>query len=209
MPTCLDCGLIIMKGDPYCSHCGAHLSWSEDYSSQGDSQNPTPTDFYNSSEEAMEDERRHQKLLKKISELYKVELEDIDIKDGYIEYIFMRNNPYYTLKMVATDQYGATIGIKPNSIEFDYSKLKENYDFKKLTKDLDIKKITTNLYRDVIHVHTEDKCYLVDMENKRLIEEEPTVKETEKYCPKCNKIYADLEYKYCAICKTELKTRQK
>ena len=32
MPTCPDCGSIIMKGDPYCSHCGAHLSWSDDSS---------------------------------------------------------------------------------------------------------------------------------------------------------------------------------
>lgn len=28
MPTCLDCGSIVMEGDPYCTHCGAHLSWS-------------------------------------------------------------------------------------------------------------------------------------------------------------------------------------
>ena len=28
MPTCPDCGSIIMEGDPYCTHCGAHLSWS-------------------------------------------------------------------------------------------------------------------------------------------------------------------------------------
>ena len=30
MPTCPDCGSIIMKGDPYCSHCGAHLTWSDE-----------------------------------------------------------------------------------------------------------------------------------------------------------------------------------
>ena len=27
MPTCPDCGSVIMEGDPYCSHCGAHLQW--------------------------------------------------------------------------------------------------------------------------------------------------------------------------------------
>ena len=27
MNTCPDCGSMIMEGDPYCSHCGAHLSW--------------------------------------------------------------------------------------------------------------------------------------------------------------------------------------
>lgn len=210
MPTCPDCGSIIMEGDPYCSHCGAHLSWNEDYSPQRNPQIPNPPpDFYDPLEEAMERERRHQELLKKISERYKVKLEDLDIKDGYTEYIFLRKTPYYTLKMVATDQYGLTIGMKQDSLEFDYTKLKENDDFKKLTKDLDIKKISTNIYKDEIHIYTEDKYYLVDMENKKLIEEELPVKEMEKYCPKCNKIYVDMEYKYCAICSAELKTREK
>lgn len=27
MATCPDCGSIIMEGDPYCSHCRAHLNW--------------------------------------------------------------------------------------------------------------------------------------------------------------------------------------
>ena len=27
MHTCPDCGSMIMEGDPYCEHCGAHLSW--------------------------------------------------------------------------------------------------------------------------------------------------------------------------------------
>ena len=30
MPTCPDCGSIIMEGNLYCSHCGAHLVWNED-----------------------------------------------------------------------------------------------------------------------------------------------------------------------------------
>ena len=30
MHTCPDCGSMIMEGDPYCSHCGAHLQWSDD-----------------------------------------------------------------------------------------------------------------------------------------------------------------------------------
>lgn len=30
MPTCPDCGSIVMEGDPYCSHCGAHLLWNLD-----------------------------------------------------------------------------------------------------------------------------------------------------------------------------------
>ena len=30
MATCPDCGSVIMEGDPYCSHCGAHLVWDND-----------------------------------------------------------------------------------------------------------------------------------------------------------------------------------
>ena len=30
MATCPDCGSIIMEGDSYFSHCGAHLVWSDD-----------------------------------------------------------------------------------------------------------------------------------------------------------------------------------
>lgn len=29
MATCPNCGEIIMEGDSYCSHCGAHLQWNE------------------------------------------------------------------------------------------------------------------------------------------------------------------------------------
>ena len=29
MPTCPNCGSIVMKGDPYCSHCGAHFQWED------------------------------------------------------------------------------------------------------------------------------------------------------------------------------------
>ncbi len=30
MPTCPNCGSIIMQGNPYCTHCGTTLSWEND-----------------------------------------------------------------------------------------------------------------------------------------------------------------------------------
>ena len=30
MNTCPNCGSMVMRGDPYCSHCGAHFNWSDD-----------------------------------------------------------------------------------------------------------------------------------------------------------------------------------
>lgn len=29
MATCPNCGSIVMEGDPYCSHCGAHFRWDD------------------------------------------------------------------------------------------------------------------------------------------------------------------------------------
>lgn len=45
-----------------------------------------------------------------------------------------------------------------------------------MTKDLDIKKISVNVYRDEIHIFTDDKRYRADMENRKLIEEELPIK---------------------------------
>ena len=32
MATCPNCGEIVMNGDPYCTHCGTALRWSDEYS---------------------------------------------------------------------------------------------------------------------------------------------------------------------------------
>ena len=29
MATCPNCGSIVMEGDPYCSHFGAHFRWDD------------------------------------------------------------------------------------------------------------------------------------------------------------------------------------
>ncbi|MBQ2666524.1 hypothetical protein [Methanobrevibacter sp.] len=34
MNTCPNCGSIVMRGEPYCSHCGAHFRWDETSKSQ-------------------------------------------------------------------------------------------------------------------------------------------------------------------------------
>ena len=128
MLTCPDCGSIIMEWNPYCSHCGTYLSWSDDYRPRRESQIPNPPiSFYDPMEEIGEYEKRHNELIKKICDQYKIKLEDLDFKYAYTEYIFLRKTHYYTLKVVGTDNYGITIGIKPNVFEVDITKLKENF----------------------------------------------------------------------------------
>ena len=36
MPTCPNCGEIVMNGDPYCSHCGTTFSWGDDEDDEDD-----------------------------------------------------------------------------------------------------------------------------------------------------------------------------
>ena len=169
MHTCPDCGSNIMKGDPYCPHCGAHLVWSDDYRSSRDRPD-IPYYEDDSLKEAQEYERKHQEYRKKICETYKVELEDLDLKDGYTEYIFLRKTPYYTLRMVATDQYGGMIGIINDATRVDFTKILENRDYQEMIKDFGPHKLTTDLYRDEMHIVTQDAIYQIDMENKKLIE---------------------------------------
>lgn len=170
MPTCPDCGSIIMQGDPYCSHCGAHLSWQEDSSSVSPPQMP---DFNDNIDDLMERERKHQEMLKKVEDYYKVKLEDLDVKDCYTEYIFLRKRPLYTLKIVATDQFGGgVIGIKEEETRVDFTKLLENRKYKELVKDLNVRRISTSLRKDILRIFTEDKVYLLDTDNMKLIEME-------------------------------------
>ena len=168
MHTCPDCGTIIMKGDPYCPHCGAHLVWSDDYQSSRDRPD-IPYYEDDSLKEAQEYERKHQEYRKKICETYKVELEDLDLKDGYTEYIFLRKTPYYTLRIVATDQYGQMIGIKTDETTVDFTKLEQNRDFQEMVKNLGSYQLSVDKNKDVIYVATQDTLYQADMENRKLI----------------------------------------
>lgn len=56
MATCLNCGEIVMEGDPYCSNCGTVFSWDDDeesrdsdyddYDYDRDEEEPDDYDFY-------------------------------------------------------------------------------------------------------------------------------------------------------------------
>ncbi len=37
MPTCPNCGELLMTGDPYCTHCGATIRWYDDEEDEGGS----------------------------------------------------------------------------------------------------------------------------------------------------------------------------
>ena len=95
MATCPDCGSIVMKGDPYCSHCGAHLIWSDDETferSNSKFEEIIMNDIIASRKQKIN-------LVNKIFELVKTKdtrLDRVDIDIDNARFIFKRENRYLT-----------------------------------------------------------------------------------------------------------------
>ena len=94
MPTCPDCGSIIMEGDPYCPHCGAHLSWSDEdetqyYSNGDDLDDMLSCLFIDNSQKAV--------LKQKLKEFLKArDVKKLLLRESHGSYIFefTRQNRY-------------------------------------------------------------------------------------------------------------------
>ena len=94
MPTCPDCGSIIMEGDPYCPHCGAHLSWSDEdetqyYSNGDDLDDMLSCLFIDNSQKAV--------LKQKLKEFLNArDVKKLLLRESYGSYIFefTRQNRY-------------------------------------------------------------------------------------------------------------------
>lgn len=176
MPTCPNCGTIIMEGDPYCSHCGSHLQWnmggdSNDSFTAYDRNALLKEEYEYYDKEMIKEEAYKYELLVRFENTYDVELVKVNPKGSYAEYEFVGETPYYTLKLTATDQYGGVIGLIRDSVSYDFTKLIKNRDFIRLIKDMDVKAIGGNITTHEIFVYTEDKAYRLDTDKMKLEEE--------------------------------------
>ena len=175
MPTCPNCGTIIMEGDPYCSHCGSHLQWnmggdSNDSFTAYDRNALLKEEYEYYDKEMIKEEAYKYELLVRFENTYDVELVKVNPKGSYAEYDFVGDTPYYTLKLTATDQYGGVIGLIRDSVSYDFTKLIKNRDFIRLIKDMDVKAIGGNITTHEIFVYTEDKAYRLDTDKMKLEE---------------------------------------
>ena len=175
MPTCPNCGTIIMEGDPYCSHCGSHLQWnmggdSNDSFTAYDRNALLKEEYEYYDKEMIKEEAYKYELLVRFENTYDVELVKVNPKGSYAEYDFVGETPYYTLKLTATDQYGGVIGLIRDSVSYDFTKLIKNRDFIRLIKDMDVKAIGGNITTHEIFVYTEDKAYRLDTDKMKLEE---------------------------------------
>ena len=175
MPTCPNCGTIIMEGDPYCSHCGSHLQWnmggdSNDSFTAYDRNALLKEEYEYYDKEMIKEEAYKYELLVRFENTYDVELVKVNPKGSYAEYEFVGETPYYTLKLTATDQYGGVIGLIRDSVSYDFTKLIKNRDFIRLIKDMDVRAIGGNITTHEIFVYTEDKAYRLDTDKMKLEE---------------------------------------
>ena len=175
MPTCPNCGTIIMEGDPYCSHCGSHLQWnmggdSNDSFTAYDRNALLKEEYEYYDKEMIKEEAYKYELLVRFENTYDVELVKVNPKGSYAEYDFVGETPYYTLKLTATDEYGGVIGLIRDSVSYDFTKLIKNRDFIRLIKDMDVKAIGGNITTHEIFVYTEDKAYRLDTDKMKLEE---------------------------------------
>lgn len=138
MPPCPDCGSIVMEGDPYCSHCGAHLKWSDD-------------ETFKSSNNGFEDiilndiiASRQQKtnLVNKIFELVKTKdtsLDGVDIDIDNARFIFKRENKYLTTTVSCLFRFlsqGPRV-FESYEINSDYSNIVNDTRFQNSVKDIE------------------------------------------------------------------------
>ena len=173
MPTCPNCGTIIMEGDPYCSHCGSHLQWnmggdSNDSFTAYDRNALLKEEYEYYDKEMIKEEAYKYELLVRFENTYDVELVKVNPKGSYAEYEFVGETPYYTLKLTATDQYGGVIGLIRDSVSYDFTKLIKNRDFIRLIKDMDVRAIGGNITTHEIFVYTEDKAYRLNTDEMKL-----------------------------------------
>ena len=173
MPTCPNCGTIIMEGDPYCSHCGSHLQWnmggdSNDSFTAYDRNALLKEEYEYYDKEMIKEEAYKYELLVRFENTYDVELVKVNPKGSYAEYEFVGETPYYTLKLTATDEYGGVIGLIRDSVSYDFTKLYKNRKFLKLIKNLDVMDVWGNIYTQEITVYTPEKFYKLNTDEMKL-----------------------------------------
>ena len=112
MPTCPNCGEIVMNGDPYCSHCGATFRWDDDidfgdysYGSKSAEDSPVYDWPFDGIRELSEEEYAKLKPVRdRYVERYVRHVKDLEYGDAhavYDEYVAMHPGDFLFLKMIS------------------------------------------------------------------------------------------------------------
>ena len=150
MPTCPNCGTIVLEGEPYCSHCGATFVWNDneedDFESQGGRQHreyltPYDIDFfnelYNSTELSVAKINEMYDGVIDIQNRFSCKLGDIELIGEILLFKFPIENEYYDLTLRATCNINTSYGFNFfEDIQLgDFSKLYKNQDFRKIVRE--------------------------------------------------------------------------
>lgn len=140
MPMCPDCGSIVMNGDPYCSHCGAHLKWSDDETSKP-SNNKLEDIILN---DIIASRQQKINLTNKIFELLKAKdtrLDGVDIDMDNARFIFKRENRYVTTTVSCLFRFLSDDSkvFESYDVNSDYSNMLRDAKFKDSVKSVENK----------------------------------------------------------------------
>lgn len=130
-----------MNGDPYCSHCGAHLRWSDDETFNSSNNNKFEDIILN---DIIASPQQKIKLVNKIFELLKTKdtrLDGVDIDIDNAHFIFKRENRYLTTTVSCLFRFfseGSKV-FESYEIDSDYSKILNDIRFQDSVKGIENK----------------------------------------------------------------------
>lgn len=200
MPNCPNCGEIVMEGDPYCSHCGAHFIWDfddeDDYErdshqselerikQQRKNEYPYNDDFFNDLYHEGVLEIAIDRMSDGIEDLkrkFGVELKDVSIYNDIVHFELFKRDKYFDATLRASFDLSTSF----NDVIFyrdivtpDFSRLYSSEEFKRLIEKAEKEKNSKFHYcrllaiEDMLMVSAvfDHRGYIVDLEKMELIE---------------------------------------
>ena len=150
MPTCPNCGTIVLEGEPYCSHCGTTFVWYDDEEDAFESQEgkwhreyltPYDIDFfnelYNSTDLSFGKINEMYEGVIDIQNRFSCKLGDVELIGETLLFKFPIKNEYYDLTLRATCNINTSYGFNFfEDIQLgDFSKLYKNQEFRKIVRE--------------------------------------------------------------------------
>lgn len=149
MPTCPDCGSIIMEGDPYCTHCGAQIVWSEEVFHNNEYEPPKIRQCGDKKEDDFFQTCcdlgfpaflvcQMQDYLSEVKSEFNVRFKGTDHVDMGLIFNLEGERKYYDIYLSATfffsGFYIKQFYFDPYDVTADFTKLYDDEDFKRLIK---------------------------------------------------------------------------
>ena len=199
MPLCPNCGEIVMEGDSFCSHCGAHFVWDFDdedepknshqreieiIKQQRKNECPYKDDFFNDLYHKGVSQIWLDHMSEGIEDLerkFDAELSDVSLYNNIVHFELTKKDKYFDAILRASFDLSTAFNdviFYKDIVTPDFSKLYSNDEFRQLIAKTEIEKNSKFHYCRLLVIDDtlmisavfDDRGYIVDLENMCLIE---------------------------------------